>query len=107
MLSNDITGTEVLTSVAPIESLHWFVFVEQPVVEVYRRLNAAILRTGLLLLPVCCSPRSARWRSPAAWCVPSGILEQGAQRIGAGELDQTIDITRATSSKRSPTSSTA
>ncbi len=50
MLSTDLAGTEVLTSVAPIESLGWNVFVEQPVAEVYRKLNASILRTGLLLL---------------------------------------------------------
>ena len=50
MLSTDLTGTQVLTSVAPIESLGWKVFVEQPVAEVYQKLNASILRTGLLLL---------------------------------------------------------
>ena len=32
---SDLAGTPVLTSVAPIESLGWKVFVEQPVAEVY------------------------------------------------------------------------
>ena len=41
-VSTDLTGTQVLTSVAPIESLHWNVFVEQPVAEVYEKLNASI-----------------------------------------------------------------
>ena len=38
----DLAGTEVLTSVAPIEPLGWNVFVEQPVAEVYAKLNASI-----------------------------------------------------------------
>src|SRR5437899_6214290 len=46
MVSSDLAGTQVLTSVAPIESLKWNVFVEQPVAEVYAKLNASILRTA-------------------------------------------------------------
>src|SRR5450631_3025916 len=92
MLSVDITGTEVLTSVAPIESLHWFVFVEQPVVEVYRRLNDSILRAGLLLLVGLVLSAIGALALARGMVRPIRILEQGAQRIGAGELDQTIDI---------------
>jgi len=92
MLSNDITGTEVLTSVAPIESLHWFVFVEQPVVEVYRRLNDSILRAGLLLLAGLALSAIGALALARGMVRPIRVLEQGAQRIGAGELDQTIDI---------------
>jgi len=50
MVSTDLAGKRVLTSMAPIESLKWNVFVEQPVSEVYAKLNASILRTALLLL---------------------------------------------------------
>ncbi len=92
MLSNDITGTEVLTSVAPIDSLHWFVFVEQPVVEVYRRLNDSILRAGLLLLAGLVLSAIGALALARGMVRPIRVLEQGAQRIGAGELDQTIDI---------------
>jgi len=35
---------------APIAALDWKVFVEQPVAEVFAKLDASILRTGLLLL---------------------------------------------------------
>ena len=45
MLSHDLAGTQVLASMAPIEPLDWKVFVEQPVSEVYARLNASILWT--------------------------------------------------------------
>src|SRR5215472_1772955 len=47
MVSTDLAGTEVLTSVAPIESLHWSVFVEQPVAEVNEKRDESIERTGL------------------------------------------------------------
>ena len=42
MLSRDLAGTEVLTSYAAVEPLGWTVFVEQPVAEVYEKLNASI-----------------------------------------------------------------
>src|SRR5437764_8064907 len=50
MVSTNLAGTSVLTSVAPIESLNWYVFVEQPVSEVYAQLYASMVRTALLLL---------------------------------------------------------
>jgi hypothetical protein len=50
MQSKDLAGTEVLTSMAPIDPVDWKVFVEQPVAEVYAKLNASILLTGGLLL---------------------------------------------------------
>jgi len=50
MLSQDLAGTHVLTSMAPIDPVDWKVFVEQPVAEVYAKLNASILLTGGLLL---------------------------------------------------------
>ena len=52
MVSTNLAGTSVLTSVAPIESLNWYVFVEQPVSEVYAQLYASMVRTALLLLAV-------------------------------------------------------
>ena len=72
MLSHDLAGTKVLTSMAPIDPLDWQVFVEQPVAEVYAKLNASIL---LDRRPAARRPggvgagRSARWR--AAWCARS------------------------------------
>jgi hypothetical protein len=50
MFSTDLAGAQVLTSMAPIDMLGWSVFVEQPAAEVYAKLNASIVRTGLLLL---------------------------------------------------------
>ncbi|HEY4139487.1 MAG TPA: cache domain-containing protein, partial [Casimicrobiaceae bacterium] len=92
MLSRDIGGTEVLASLAPIESLNWNVFVEQPVAEVYRKLNASISRTGVLLLAGLLLSALGAWALARGMVRPIRTLEEGAQRIGAGDLDQAIDI---------------
>ncbi len=92
MLSTDLTGTEVLTSAAPIESLGWKVFVEQPVAEVYRKLNASILRTGLLLLAGLVISAFGALALARGMVRPIRTLDEGARRIGAGELDQKIEI---------------
>jgi signal transduction histidine kinase len=92
MVSTDLAGTDVLTSVAPIDSLHWNVFVEQPVSEVYEKLNASILRTGLLLLAGMVISALAALALARGMVRPIRTLSDGAQRIGAGELDQKIDI---------------
>jgi len=92
MLSKDLTGTEVLTSLAPIESLDWKVFVEQPVAEVYRKLNASILRTGLLLLAGLLISAFGALALARGMVRPIRTLDEGARRIGAGDLDQKIEI---------------
>ncbi len=90
--SVDLAGVAVLTSVAPIEPLDWKVFVEQPVAEVYAKTNASILRTGLLLLAGLVFSAVAASALARSMVRPIRTLDEGARRIGAGELDQKIDI---------------
>ena len=92
MISTDLAGKQVLTSVAPIESLNWNVFVEQPVAEVYAKLDAAILRTVLLLLAGLVLSALGALALARGMVRPIRTLEEGAQRIGAGDLDQRIDV---------------
>ena len=92
MLSTNLAGTPVLTSMAPIESLKWRVFVEQPVAEVYAKLNASILRTALLLLAGLVLSALGALALARGMARPIRTLEEGARRIGAGNLDQTIDV---------------
>ena len=82
----------MLTSVAPIESLHWNVFVEQPVAEVYSRSNASIVRTGLLLLAGLVISALGALALARGMVRPIRTLEEGAQRIGAGDLEQKIEV---------------
>jgi signal transduction histidine kinase len=82
----------VLTAFAPIEPLGWRVFVEQPVAEVYATLDASILRTALLLLGGFVISAVAALVMARGMVRPIRTLQEGAQRIGAGELEQKIEI---------------
>ena len=92
MVSRNLDGTAVLTAVATIEPLDWRVFVEQPVAEVYAKLDASILRTGLLLLAGLAVSALAALALARSMVRPIRTLDEGAQRIGAGDLDQRIVV---------------
>ncbi len=91
-LERNFSGQEVLTAFASVPPLHWKVFVEQPVSEVYATLNASIVRAGLLMLAgLLFSALTATWLARGL-VRPIRTLQEGAQRIGEGELDQKIEI---------------
>jgi len=92
MLSRDPAGKQILASVAPIESLNWKVFVEQPVSEVFAKLNASILRTVLLLLVGLVISAFGALALARGMVRPIRTLSEGAQRIGEGNLDQQIVV---------------
>jgi HAMP domain-containing protein len=91
-VATGLGGEEVLTAYASIAGLGWKVFVEQPVSEVYATLNAAILRTvGLLVAGLLISILVALWLARGL-VHPIRTLQEGAARIGAGELEQRIEV---------------
>src|SRR5207237_9177316 len=70
----------------------WKVFVQQPSSEVFQALDATILRTvALIVAGLLFSALAAMWlaRSMAR---PISVLQEGAQRIGAGDLDSQIEV---------------
>ena len=92
MLSVDLAGTPVLTSFAPIESLDWKVFVEQPEDTAYKKLNTWVRNTQFLLLAgLLISAIGALWLA-RGMVRPIRTLDEGARRIGAGDLDQQIVV---------------
>jgi signal transduction histidine kinase len=92
MVARNPDGVEVLTAYAPIEPLGWKVFVEQPVSEVYATLNASILRTAALLVAGLVISALVAMALARGMVRPIRTLQQGAQKIGAGELEQSIEI---------------
>ena len=92
MESRDLQGVPVLTSVVSIEPLGWKVFAEQPWSEVTAKLDASMLRTGLLLLAGLLISALAAWALARNMVRPIRTLDEGARRIGAGDLHQQIDI---------------
>ena len=85
-------GGQVLAAHAPIGALGWLVFVERPAADAYAPLRAPIVRSGVIFvlglgLSVLASLLLAR-----RMVAPIRVLEEGATRIGAGTLDQPIDL---------------
>ncbi|MEO8676526.1 MAG: cache domain-containing protein, partial [Casimicrobiaceae bacterium] len=92
MVSMDLGGTQVLTSFASIDPLGWTVFVEQPVAEVYDKLYTSIIRTGLLLLGAMIISALGAAALARGMVRPIRTLDEGARRIGSGDLDQQIVV---------------
>ena len=91
-VAQDSAGRQVLTASAPIAPLGWWVFVEQPLGEALAPLYASAYRTvGLLLVGVALSVL-ASLLLVRRMTTPIHALEAGAARIGAGALDQRIDV---------------
>ena len=92
LVAMDIAGEPVLTAYGSIDPLGWKVFVEQPVSEVFATLNATIIRTiSLIVAGLLISALAAMWLA-RSMVRPIRTLQEGAQRIGEGNLDQNIDI---------------
>ena len=92
MASRDPAGVPILVAFAPIERLRWQIFAEQPSSEVYATLNASIIRALILLaLGLVLSALAALFLA-RNMVRPIRTLQEGAQRIGAGELDQRIEV---------------
>ncbi|MBI5848769.1 MAG: sensor histidine kinase [Nitrospirae bacterium] len=90
--THDRSGKKVFASYADIEPLGWKVFVEQPVTEVYDTLYAAIWRTGFMMVAgMLFSVLIALWFARGL-VRPIRILQEGAQKVGSGELDQKIEV---------------
>jgi signal transduction histidine kinase len=91
-VARDSGGRQVLTASAPVAPLGWWVFVEQPLAEALAPLYASAYRTvGLLLAGVALSVLASLALARRI-ATPIQALEAGAARIGAGALDQRIDV---------------
>jgi signal transduction histidine kinase len=92
LVARDSSDAPVLTAYASIEPLGWKVFVEQSFDEVFETLNAAILRSvALIAAGLLISALVALWLA-RSMVQPIRTLQEGAARIGEGDLDQKIDI---------------
>ena len=85
-------GDEVFTAHAAIPTLKWTVFVESPRAEALAPLYASLLRSGLLLTAGLLISAVASFFLARALVRPLKALQEGAARIGAGELEQKISV---------------
>lgn len=90
--TEDSQGHPVVALAADIPSLKWTVVVQQPVAEAFAQIRASLWRSLLLvavgtLLAIVLAYWLARRMSG-----PIRLLEEGAQRIGAGQFDHRVTI---------------
>ncbi len=91
-IARDIQGRQVLTAHAGITPPGWLVFVEQPKAEAFAPLYSSIVRTALLLLVGLGMSVLASVFLARKMVTPIQALQKGAARIGAGALDQRIEV---------------
>jgi len=88
----DVQGREVLSASAPIATLGWTVFVDLPLREAFAPLYSSVIRTGVLLLVGLVISILASLVVVRRMVAPIHALQAGAARIGAGALDQRIEV---------------
>ncbi|HSB81407.1 MAG TPA: GAF domain-containing protein, partial [Candidatus Methylomirabilis sp.] len=87
-----LRGERVLTTYVAIAPLGWLVFVEQSVSEAFAPLQAAIIRSVILFLAGLALSVLASVVFSRRMVAPIQMLQAGAARIGAGALDQRIEV---------------
>jgi signal transduction histidine kinase/ActR/RegA family two-component response regulator len=90
--ARDPSGREVFSASARIPTLNWVVFVESPRAEAFAPMYASIARLALLLVAGLLVATAASFFLARALIRPIRALQEGAARIGAGELDQRIEV---------------
>ena len=92
VVADGLGGGRVLAAHAAIGPLGWLVFVEQPATAAYAPLRAPIIRSAVIFvlglgLSVLASIVLAR-----RMVAPIRVLQEGAARIGAGDLRHRIEL---------------
>ena len=91
-IAEGLQGGQALAVHAAIPALGWLVFIERPVEDTFAPLRAATVRSvvvlalGLLLATLASVALARRMVAPVR------RLQEGAARVGKGELDHRIDI---------------
>ncbi|MGH8741655.1 MAG: HAMP domain-containing protein, partial [Burkholderiales bacterium] len=90
--ARDRGGTDVLTAGAPIRPVNWLLVADVPLEEASGPLVAQLWRTALLLVAGLALSVIATIALTRRMVQPIRALQDGAARIGAGDLDQRIDV---------------
>lgn len=91
-VTRNIEGDNVFTSYAPISSLGWTVFVEQPIAEIYAPLYATMLRTTGSFMVALGVALVATLLIRRRVVGPLETLRQGVERIRKGDLTARLDL---------------
>ena len=92
LVTENMQGQTVLSAYAPVAPLGWLMFVELPASEAYAPLYASLARTGVLLLVGLGVAFLAGLFLARRMVVPIRALQEGAARIGAGDLGHRVEV---------------
>lgn len=92
VITTGLDGIRVLSAFAMIERLDWLVIVESPLSEAFAPLYASLRRSAVLVILGIVISALAGLLLARRIVGPVKTLQQGAARIGAGELDQRIEL---------------
>jgi signal transduction histidine kinase len=90
--TSGLQGGRVLTSHAAIEPLGWLVFAEQPLGEALAPLQGSIVLSAIFFVAGLGLSILASVLLAGRMVAPIRVLQQGAAKIGAGELSHRIDV---------------
>ncbi|MGO6701954.1 cache domain-containing protein, partial [Rhizobium ruizarguesonis] len=82
----------VVTAMTAIPNLGWTVFVEQAQAEAFAPLYASLWRTGGLLIAAAIFASALAYWLARRMTGPIRLLEEGTEKIGAGQFEHRIDI---------------
>jgi signal transduction histidine kinase len=91
-IARDFRDRRVLTSYATIAPLRWSVFVEQPLEEAFEPIYASVSRTLFLLALGLALSMAASLLLARRMVYPIRALQEGAAKIGAGDLGDRIAV---------------
>jgi adenylate cyclase len=90
--ASDGEARSVMVAMAPIAGPDWVAFVEEPASEAFTPIRAALWRTGFLLAGGALFAIVLAYLLARRMTAPIRLLEQGAERIGAGHFDHKIVV---------------
>ncbi|MEX2650123.1 MAG: adenylate/guanylate cyclase domain-containing protein [Alphaproteobacteria bacterium] len=85
-------GESVAVALAPIQGVDWMVVVAQPVSEAFAPIRLALWRTVGLMMAGAALAAALAYGLARRLTGPIKLLEEGTERIGAGEFDHRIHI---------------
>jgi class 3 adenylate cyclase len=91
--TRDVDKRKVVAAMAQIPGVDWSVIVEQPASEAFASIYAAVWRTGGLLLAGTLLALGLAYWLAQRMTGPIRLLEDGTERIGAGDFSHRIHIT--------------
>ncbi|RUV70087.1 MAG: HAMP domain-containing protein [Mesorhizobium sp.] len=90
--SRNAENERVVTAGAPVAAAGWTVLVEQSQAEAFAPLYASFWRTGGLLLAATVFAAALAYWLAGRMSGPIRLLEEGTEKIGAGQFDHRINI---------------